>query len=89
MGIVTLTSCFFITVSRRTFDLALECSVRARRVAEALRIKDDAETAGHATTPRTYASLLNLLVNVDVGKRRGPKPRLIRTCKLFEEVRLF
>jgi hypothetical protein len=28
---------------------------------------------------------------VDVGKRRGPKPRLIRTCKLFEEmlVRLF
>ena len=54
-----------------------------------MRIKDDAEVAGHATTPRTYASLLNLLVNVDVGKRRGPKPRLIRTCKLFEEVRLF
>ena len=71
--------------------MALECSVRARRVAEALRSKDDAEVAGHTTTPRTYASLLNLLVNVDVGKRRGPKPRLIRTCKLFEEmlVRLF
>ena len=72
--------------SSRTFDLAMECAVRSKRVADALKIKEDMESAGHATTPRTYAVLLNLLVNTDVGKRRGPKPRLIRTCKLFEEM---
>ena len=72
--------------SSRTFDLAMECAVRSKRVADALKIKEDMERAGLTTTPRTYAVLLNLLVNTDVGKRRGPKPRLIRTCKLFEEM---
>ena len=72
--------------SSRTFDLAMECAVRSKRVADALKIKEDMECAGLTTTPRTYAMLLNLLVNTDVGKRRGPKPRLIRTCKLFEEM---
>ena len=75
-----------VTVSQRMYDLAMECAVRAKRVADALRVKEDMERSGHLTTPRTYAVLLNLVANTDVGKRRGPKPRLIRTCKLFEEM---
>ena len=75
-----------VNVSLRTYDLAMECAVRAKRVADALRVKEDMERSGHNITPRTYAVLLNLLANTDVGKRRGPKPRLVRTCKLFEEM---
>ena len=72
--------------SSRTFDLAMECAVRSKRVADALKIKEDMERAGHATTPRTYAVLLNLLVNTDVGKPRAPRAPADSHVQLFEEM---
>ena len=75
-----------VAVSKRSYDLALECALRAKQVRDALRLKDDMQSAGIPISVYTYASLLKCLADNDLGKRRGAKHRLIRTCKLFEEM---
>ena len=70
----------------RSFDLAMTCCIRARRPEDALRLKSDAETHNINLHPRTFTALIKLISECDFGKKRGPKARLIKTCKLFEEM---
>ena len=75
-----------VEVSRRAYDVAVECAIRAKRVDDALRVKDDAAAAGVPIGPKLMTSLLRCAADVDAGRKRGAKHRLIRTCRVFEEM---
>ncbi len=75
-----------VSISSRTCQLAIECSIKAEQYKDALRIKDDMRYLGMTMSPTLYVTLLRALSNNDVGKRNKPKDRLIRTCRLFEEM---
>jgi pentatricopeptide repeat protein len=75
-----------VRVSKRTFDLALECTLRAKQVRDALRLKEDMQADGIPLGAKLFTSLLKCVADNDVGRRKGAKHRLIRTCKLFEEM---
>lgn len=75
-----------VSISSRTCQLAIECSIKAELYKEALRIKDDMRYLGLPVSATLYVALLRALSNNDVGKRNKPKDRLIRTCRLFEEM---
>ena len=83
-----------VPTTKRAFDLVMSCAIRARKPEEALRLKHelalsapvDGKTNPVQMDPRTWTSLLKLVSECDFGKKRGPKQRLIKTCKLFEEM---
>jgi len=75
-----------VKVNRRTYDLAFECAIRGKRVADAMRMKEDMLAEGVPVGAKMYTSLLRALADNDVGKKKGSKHRLIRTCKVFEEM---
>ena len=71
----------------RSFDLAMTCAIRARKPEDALRLKEDcASDFGLRLSPRTFTALLKCVSECDFGRKRGAKARLIRTCRLFEEM---
>lgn len=75
-----------VKLSARTFQLAIELALSAGLIKDALRIKDDMRYVGLAVSSKMYVSLLKALADNDIGKRKGPRERLIRTCRLFEEM---
>ena len=92
-----------VAPTKRSFDLAMTCAIRARRPEDALRLKEEADRAralapngpadasGDASSyatlhPRTFTALLKCVSECDFGRKRGAKTRLIRTCRLFEEM---
>ena len=78
-----------VEVSARTYNLAMECALRAKQVREAIRLKEDMQKTtdgGVFVGAKLYVGLLKVVADNDVGRRRGAKHRLIRTCKLFEEM---
>jgi pentatricopeptide repeat protein len=73
--------------TRRSFDLAMTCAIRARKPEDALRLKEDcASDSRLKLSPRTFTALLKCVSECDFGRKRGAKARLIRTCRLFEEM---
>ena len=75
-----------VEVSRRAYDVAVECATRAKRVDDAIRVKDDAAAANVPIGPKLMTSVLRCAADVDAGRKRGAKHRLIRTCRIFEEM---
>jgi pentatricopeptide repeat protein len=75
-----------VSMSARTFYLVIELALKAGAVKEALRIKDDMKYMGLRVGAKLYTDLLRALANTDMGKRKGPQDRLIRACRLFEEM---
>lgn len=75
-----------VEVSRRAYEVAVECATRAKRVDDAIRVKDDAAAAGVPIGPKLMTSVLRCAADVDAGRKRGAKHRLIRTCRIFEEM---
>ena len=75
-----------VSVSKRTFDLVMECTLRASQVRDAIRLKEDMQADNIPIGAKLFTSLLRSLADNDVGRRKGAKYRLIRTCKLFEEM---
>lgn len=75
-----------VRLSARTFQLAIELALSAGLVKDALRIKEDMRYVGLPVSSKMYVSLLKALADNDIGKRKGPRERLIRTCRLFEEM---
>ena len=87
-----------VAPTKRSFDLAMTCAIRARRPEDALRLKEEADRARAlapngdtkssyaALHPRTFTALLKCVSECDFGRKRGAKTRLIRTCRLFEEM---
>ena len=75
-----------VSMSARTFYLVIELALKAGAIKEALRIKDDMKYMGLRVGAKLYTDLLRALANTDMGKRKGPQDRLIRACRLFEEM---
>ena len=81
-----------VAPTKRSFDLAMTCAIRARKPEDALRLKEEADKSGDASSsnltlhPRTFTALLKCVSECDFGRKRGAKTRLIRTCRLFEEM---
>ena len=49
-------------------------------------MKDDAAAANVPIGPKLMTSVLRCAADVDAGRKRGAKHRLIRTCRIFEEM---
>ena len=75
-----------VGMNSRTFQLAIELALKAGMIKDALRIKDDMRYLGFPVSSAMYVTLLKALADNDMGKRKGPNERLIRTCRLFEEM---
>ena len=75
-----------VSVSPRTFYLAIELALKANMIRDALRIKDDMQYKMIPVGSRLYVSLLRAVADNDIGKKKGPQERLVRTCRLFEEM---
>jgi pentatricopeptide repeat protein len=75
-----------VRMTGRTFHLAIELALKAEMFKDALRIKDDMRYVGLPVSSKLYVTLLRALADNDMGKRKGPQERLIRTCRLFEEM---
>jgi len=75
-----------VSVSSRTFYLAIELALKAGMVRDALRVKDDMQYKMVPIGSRLYVTLLRAVADNDIGKRKGPQERLVRTCRLFEEM---
>ena len=61
-------------------------ATRAKRVDDAIRVKDDAAAANVPIGPKLMTSVLRCAADVDAGRKRGAKHRLIRACRIFEEM---
>lgn len=73
--------------SRKTLELAVECACKAGQAGHALRLKRDAtEVYRYPLGPRLLTMILRCVADNDVGSKRGAKHRLVRACKLFEEM---
>lgn len=75
-----------VSVSSRTFYLAIELALKAGMIRDALRVKDDMQYKMVPIGSRLYVTLLRAVADNDIGKRKGPQERLVRTCRLFEEM---
>ncbi|WP_205578879.1 hypothetical protein, partial [Pseudomonas aeruginosa] len=71
--------------------LTMECALKAKKIAAAMRLKYDIEEKGWTLSPNIFDQLLKCTIDVDMpnenGKRKlSSKDRLVRACVLFEEM---
>ena len=80
-----------IDISKRTMLLTMECALKAKKIAAAMRLKYDIEEKGWTLSPNIFDQLLKCTIDVDMPNENGKgklssKDRLVRACVLFEEM---